>query len=82
MLKLVPDYWTYRRDVLSEEVPTDEEGALEESSLTVGRLSGGSDVEHLDAIESNADDKDFRLLAKLIREAIENGQPEVGLATS
>lgn len=79
MLKLVPDYWTYRRDVLSEEVPADEEGALEESSLTVERLLGGSDVEHLDAIESNADDKDFRLLAKLIREAIENGQPEAGL---
>lgn len=43
------------------------------------RLKQESIVEHIDAIKPNADDRDFKLLAKSIRESIEKNEPEVAL---
>jgi len=42
-------------------------------------IGGGNIVEHIDAIQANNDDKDFHTLAKLIRESIENNEPEAAL---
>lgn len=42
-------------------------------------ISGGSVVEHIDAIQATNDDKDFHSLAKLIRESIEKNEPEPAL---
>jgi len=42
-------------------------------------ISGGNVVEHIDAIQANNDDKDFNILAKLIRESIEKNEPEAAL---
>jgi Abortive infection C-terminus len=43
------------------------------------RLLQDSAVQDIDAIEPNADDKDFDTLAKSVRKSIENNEPEAGL---
>lgn len=43
------------------------------------RLSAGTIIEHIDAIQANNDDKDFHQLAKLINESIKNNEPEAAL---
>lgn len=43
------------------------------------RLKQESIVEHIDAIQPNIDDRDFKLLAKAIRESIEKNEPEAAL---
>lgn len=45
----------------------------------VKRLKDEGLVEHLDALKPNNNDKDFKLLAKSIRESIEKNEPEVAL---
>jgi hypothetical protein len=42
-------------------------------------VSGGNVVEHIEAIQATNDDKDFHALAKLIRESINNNEPEAAL---
>ncbi|QDW24761.1 hypothetical protein FFJ24_008000 [Pedobacter sp. KBS0701] len=43
------------------------------------RLLSGKIIEHIDAIQATNDDKDFHQLAKLIKESIENNEPESAL---
>ena len=51
-----------------------------ESCLIIARkLKEGGIVEQLDALQPNNDDKDFRLIAKSIRDSIEKNEPEVAL---
>lgn len=45
----------------------------------IARLKQGNTVESLDAIKPNNDDKDFQLLAKIIRESINKNEPEAAL---
>src|SRR5690606_2598115 len=45
----------------------------------IERLRLGNGVEALDAIQVNNDDKDFKLLAKIIRESINKNEPEAAL---
>lgn len=45
----------------------------------IERLTQGNSVVALDAIQANNDDKDFKLLAKIIRESINKNEPEAAL---
>jgi len=52
---------------------------FEEFYKIVERLLSGKIIESIDAIQANNDDKDFHQLARLIKESIENNQPEAAL---
>jgi len=43
------------------------------------KLKQDNIVEHIDSIQPNSDDRDFKLLAKSIKESIEKNEPEVAL---
>ena len=79
MLTLVPEHWTYRKDVLTEEVPASEQQALDESLQLVERLLGGPEVEHLENLQAVTWDPNLSLLAKHVKSSIESGEPEAGL---
>ena len=51
----------------------------ESCSKIAAKLKEGGLIEHLDALMPNNDDKDFKLLAKSIRESIEKNEPEAAL---
>lgn len=57
----------------------DDEILYKECVRIADRLKQESIVEHIGAIRPNVDDKDFKLLAKSIRESIEKNEPETGL---
>lgn len=52
---------------------------LVECRTTAIRLTQESPVPELDALSANGNERDFEVIAKQIREAIEKNQPEVGL---
>ncbi len=59
---------------------TDDEFELYQKCIKIiERLKEEGLVEHLDALQPNNNDKDFKLLAKSIRESIEKNEPEVAL---
>lgn len=60
-------------------IPDDEFELYENCVKIVTRLKDEGLVEHLDALQPNNSDKDFKLLAKSIRESIEKNEPEVAL---
>lgn len=72
------DYWISK--VHTGEIdPRDDENLYNECVKIVERLKQESVVEHIDAIQPNVDDRDFKLLAKSIRESIEKNEPEAAL---
>ncbi|MBP0905692.1 abortive infection family protein [Mariniflexile gromovii] len=78
LLSAFCDYWlskVYMGDIdyLAEE------NIYKECTRIADRLKQDSIVEHIDAIQPNVEDKDFKLLAKSIRESVEKNEPEAGL---
>jgi hypothetical protein len=72
------DYWLSK--VHSGEIdPRDKENLYKECVKTAERLKQEGIVEHIDVIQPNVDDRDFKMLAKSIRESIEKNEPEVAL---
>lgn len=59
--------------------PKDDENLYKECVKIADRLKQESIVEHIDAIQPNVDDKDFKLLANSIRQSIERNEPEAAL---
>lgn len=70
MLSAFCDYWLSKVHTGEIDYHNDE-NLYKECVKIAGRLKQESIVEHIDAIKPNADDRDFKLLAKLIRESIE-----------
>jgi hypothetical protein len=56
-----------------------DENLYHECVRIAGRLKQSSIVEHIDAIQPNVDDRNFKILAKSIRESIEKNEPEAAL---
>ncbi len=72
------DYWLSK--VHTGEIdPRDGENLHKECLKISERLKQESIVEHIDAIQPNSDDRDFKFLAKSIRESIEKNEPEAAL---
>lgn len=72
------DYWLSK--VHTGEIDYRDDENLYKECVRIGdRLKQESIVEHIAAIQPNADNRDFKLLAKSIRESIEKNEPEVGL---
>jgi hypothetical protein len=59
--------------------PINDENLFKECLKISERLKQDSIVEQINAIQPNVDDRDFKLLAKSIRESIEKNEPEAAL---
>lgn len=78
LLSAFCDYWLAK--VHTGEIdPIHDENLYKECVKIAERLKQESIVEHIDAIQPNVDDRDFKLLAKAIRESIEKNEPEAAL---
>lgn len=79
--KLLDDFLEYYRTTKNiNRLTMGRENALFVECLkTPQRLKQEGIVENIDAIQPNADDKDFSLLAKSIRESIAKNEPEAAL---
>ncbi len=78
LLSAFCDYWLSK--VHTGEIdPLDDENLYKECIKISDRLKQKSIVEHIDAIQPNTDDRDFKLLAKSKRESIEKNEPEAAL---
>lgn len=78
LLSAFCDYWLSK--VQTNEIDYhDDENLYKECVKIADRLKQESIVEHIDAIKPNADDRDFKLLAKSIKESIEKNEPEAAL---
>lgn len=72
------DYWLSK--VHTGEIdPRNDENIYKECLKISEKLKQESTFEHIDAIQPNVDDRDFKLLAKSIKESIEKNEPEVAL---
>jgi hypothetical protein len=72
-------HWVDRKLITEDEITAQEKDLSEDCLRIVARLKQDTPVENIDAIKANNDDKDFALLAKLIRDSIEKGEPETAL---
>jgi hypothetical protein len=78
LLSAFCDYWLSK--VHTGEIDyRDDENLYKECVRIADRLKQESVVELIDAIQPIVDDRDFKLLAKSIRESIEKNEPETGL---
>jgi hypothetical protein len=78
LLSAFCDYWLSK--VHTGEIDSrDDENLYKECVKIAERLKQESIVEHIDAIHPNVEDRDFKLLAKSIRESIEKNEPEAAL---
>lgn len=80
--KLITDlliYWKGKKVITETPISPTEQELHDDALRTSHRLKEESPVESVDAIQANTDDRDFVLLAKLIRESIEKNEPEPAL---
>jgi hypothetical protein len=75
--KLLGDLVEYA--VAEGKVGPDRQGDLEGCRRAVTRLMQDSPVPELDALSAISDERDFEVVAKAVRDAIERNQPETGL---
>lgn len=61
------------------EISQAEQALFDECHKIAERLKQDIAVEHINAIQSNSNDKDFSLLARSIRESIKKNEPEAAL---
>lgn len=78
LLSAFCDYWLSK--VHTGEIDhRDDENLYKECVKIAERLKQESIVEYIDVIQPNVDDRDFKLLAKSIKESIEKNEPEAAL---
>jgi len=71
--------WKDKKLINEVEITVQEQVLYEECLRILQRLKQETPIENLDAIQANNEDKDFKLLEKLIRESIEKNEPEAAL---
>ncbi len=78
LLSAFCDYWLSK--VHTGEIDYRDEEYLYKDCIKIAeRLKQDSIVEQIDAFQPNVDDRDFKLLAKSIKESIANNEPETAL---
>lgn len=78
LLSAFCDYWLSKVHK-GENDSRDDENLYKECVKIAERLKQESIVECIDVIQPNVDDKNFKLLAKSIRDSIEKNEPEAAL---
>jgi len=80
--KLISDlleYWTTKKQINYIEISQAEQALFDDCYTIAKRLKQDSIIENIDAIQPYYNDKEFSVLAKSIRESIQNNEPEVAL---
>ena len=80
--KLISDlleYWKTKKQINYIEISQPEQALFDDCYTIAKRLKQDSIVENIDAIQPYSNDKEFSVLAKSIRESIQNNEPEVAL---
>jgi hypothetical protein len=80
--KLISDlleYWKTKKQINYIEISQAEQALFDDCYTIAKRLKQDSLVENIDAIQPYSNDKEFSVLAKSIRESIQNNEPEVAL---
>ena len=75
LLSAFCEYWLSKVHTGEFDYRSDE-NLYKECLRIADKLKQESVVEHIDAIQPNVDDRDFKLLAKSIRESIQKDEPE------
>lgn len=78
LIKLL-EYWMAKKENFYPKITSEEQILYDECMRIAERLIQDSPVEHLQAIESLSNDKDFSLLARSIKDSIRNNEPEAAL---
>ena len=73
------EYWREKKLMSYGEITRPEQNLFDECTKIGNRLKQDIIVEEIEVIREVEDDRDFSLLAKSIRESIENNEPEVAL---
>lgn len=73
------EYWKTKKLINHIEISQAEQALFEDCYTIAERLKQDSIVENIDAIQPYSNDKEFSVLAKSIRESIQNNEPEVAL---
>lgn len=79
MISDLLDYWKTQQTINHKEISQAEQALVEECFKIAERLKRESIIENVDVIQPYYKDKNFSLLAKSIRENIQNNEPEVAL---
>ncbi len=73
------EYWKTQKLTKDIEISQAEQALFAECHTIAERLKQDSIIQDIDAIQSYSDDKEFSILAKSIRESIQNNVPEEAL---
>ena len=79
LISALLEYWKTLNLLHLREISLAEQELFDECHKIVDRLKNDSVVEHIEVIQSYSDDRDFSLLAKSIREGIQQNKPEAEL---
>ena len=79
LLKSLLEYWISQIHTGEREHDHYDENLYKECEKIVERLKQEVNIENIDAIKPNIEDKDFSLLAESIKESIHKNQPEASL---
>ncbi|MEG4580333.1 abortive infection family protein [Microcoleus sp. MON1_C5] len=73
------EYWKTKKLINHIEISQAEQALFDDCYTIAERLKQDRIVENIDAIQAYSNDKEFSVLAKSIRESIQNNEPEVAL---
>lgn len=79
LISALLEYWKTKKLINHIEISQAEQALFEDCYTIAERLKQDSIVENIDAIQPYSNDKEFSVLAKSIRESIQNNEPEVAL---
>ena len=79
LISALLEYWKTKRLITHKEISQAEQALFDDCYTIAERLKQDSIVENIDAIQPYSNDKEFSVLAKSIRESIQNNEPEVAL---
>jgi hypothetical protein len=79
LISALLEYWKTKKLINHIEISQAEQALFDDCYTIAERLKQDSIVENIDAIQPYSNDKEFSVLAKSIRESIQNNEPEVAL---
>lgn len=79
LLEKLLEYWHHKVQITEIKLNNSDEILYQECLKIVEILKSESPVENIDALKPNSEEKDFSVLAQLIRKSIEKNEPENAL---
>src|SRR4028118_1830791 len=79
LISALLEYWKTKKLINQIEISQAQQALFDDCYTIAERLKQDSIVENIDAIQPYPNDKEFSVLAKSIRESIQNNEPEVAL---